>query len=371
MKKWNGVRWIALVLAFALLAGVLAGCGKSGSENKVVDKPKADSDKAAGALVLNGAGASFPYPIYSKWFSEYNKLNNNVRINYQSIGSGGGQKQITEKTVDFGGSDAPMKDEQLAKTPGLMHIPTVLGSVVITYNLPEVKGVMKLTPDVVAGIFLGEITKWNDPKLTNLNPDLKLPGTAIAVVTRSDGSGTTAVFTDYLSKVSATWKTKVGSNTSVKFPVGIGAKGNEGVSGQVKQTPGAVGYVELAYAEQNKLPYALLQNKAGKFVKASIESTTAAAAGASASMPDDLRVSITNPDGDKAYPIASFTYVLAYKDQADQKKGEALAKFLWWAVHDGEKMASDLLYAPLPAEVVKKVEAKIKSMNYQGKGFIQ
>lgn len=371
MKKSYGVRWVALVLAFALIVGILAGCGKSGSDTKVIEKPKADAGQASGAVTLNGAGASFPYPIYSKWFSEYNKLNGNVRINYQSIGSGGGQKQITEKTVDFGGSDAPMKDDQLAKVPGIMHIPTVLGAVVVTYNLPEVKGEMKLTPDVVAGIFLGEITKWNDSRITKLNPDLKLPDTAIAVVARSDGSGTTAVFTDYLSKVSETWKSKVGSGTSVKFPVGIGAKGNEGVSGQVKQTPGAIGYVELAYAEQNKLPYATLQNKAGKFVKASIESTTAAAAGAAATMPDDLRVSITNGGGDKAYPIASYTYLLIYKDQTDQKKGEALAKFLWWAIHDGEKMAADLLYAPLPAEVVKKDEAKIKSMNYQGKAFIQ
>jgi phosphate transport system substrate-binding protein len=260
-----------------------------------------------------------------------------------------------------------MKDEQLKDAPGeLFHIPTVMGAVVITYNLEGVPSGLKMTPDVVAGIFLGEIKKWNDPKITSLNPDVKLPDRDIVVVHRSDGSGTTNIFTDYLSSISSAWKDKVGKGTAVNWPVGQGAKGNEGVAGAVKQTPGSVGYVELAYAVQNKLPYAFLQNKAGKFVEPTLETTTAAAAAAAANMPEDMRVSIVNAPGENSYPIAGYTYLLVYKDQKDKDKGTELVKFLWWAIHDGEKFAKDLLYAPLPDNVVKLAEAKIKQINYKG-----
>ncbi len=321
-------------------------------------------------LKLTGAGATFPYPLYSKWFDVYEKQTG-VKIDYQSIGSGGGIQQITVQTVDFGATDAPMTDDQLkAAKSEILHIPTVLGAVVIIYNLQGVDKGLKLTPEAAAGIYLGEVTKWNDPKITADNPDLKLPDTAIVVVQRSDGSGTSNIFTDYLSNVSATWRDKVGKGTSVKWPVGLGAKGNEGVAGQVKQTPGSIGYVELAYAVQNKLSYATLKNKAGKFVEATLDSTTAAAAGASATMPDDLRVSIVNAAGDASYPIAGYTYLLVYKDQTDQAKGKAIADFVWWGIHDGEGYAKDLLYAPLPKEVVGKAEAKVKALNYQGKAFI-
>jgi len=318
---------------------------------------------------LNGAGATFPFVLYSKWFSEYNKLYSNIQINYQSIGSGGGIKQFTEKTVDFGASDAPMTDDQI-KAAGditnVSHIPTVLGAVVPTYNL-EGNPKLKFTGEVLANIFLGKITKWNDPALTQLDPDAKLPDTDIAVVHRSDGSGTTFVWTDYLSKVSPDWKSTAGAATSVNWPVGVGGKGNEGVAGLVKQTPNALGYVELAYAIQNQQPYGSVQNKAGKFVEPSLESTTAAAAGAVANMPDDLRVSITNADGEGSYPIASFTYILVNPNQTDMVKAQTLVSFLWWGIHDGEQFAKDLNYAPLPPEVVAKAEAKIKQITVGGK----
>ena len=318
----------------------------------------------ADALLVTGAGATFPFPLYSKWFSDYNKLRPEVRFNYQSIGSGGGIKQITERTVDFGASDAPMSDEELAKVQGgLQHVPTVLGAVVVTYNAP-IEG-LKLTQETVAGLFLGTITKWNDPKLAQDNPGLKLPDTAVAVVHRSDGSGTTSIFTDYLAKVSPEWKAKVGAGKSVKWPAGLGAKGNEGVTGVVKSTPGAVGYVELAYAHQNKLPMASLRNHDGAFVAPTLESTSAAAAGAE--MPADYRVSITDAKGKDAYPLASFTYLLVYKDQADPRKGEALLRFLWWAIHEGQATASSLDYAPLPKAVVAKVEKTLGSLTVQGK----
>ena len=318
----------------------------------------------ADALLVTGAGATFPFPLYSKWFSDYNKLRPEVRFNYQSIGSGGGIKQITERTVDFGASDAPMSDEELAKVQGgLQHVPTVLGAVVVTYNAP-IEG-LKLTQETLAGLFLGTITKWNDPKLAQDNPGLKLPDTAVAVVHRSDGSGTTSIFTDYLAKVSPEWKAKVGAGKSVKWPAGLGAKGNEGVTGVVKSTPGAVGYVELAYAHQNKLPMASLRNHEGAFVAPSLESTSAAAAGAE--MPADYRVSITDAKGKDAYPLASFTYLLVYKDQADSRKGEALLRFLWWAIHEGQATASSLDYAPLPKAVVAKVEKTLGSLTVQGK----
>jgi len=319
---------------------------------------------------LQGAGATFPNPLYQKWFSEYNKITPNAKFDYQSIGSGGGIKQLTAKTVDFGGSDAPMKDEELKAAPAeLLHIPTVLGAVVLTYNLPSTTAELKFTPDAIAGIFLGKITKWNDQAITSANPGVSLPDAPITVVHRSDGSGTSYVWTDYLSKVSAEWHDKVGTGVSVNWPVGVGAKGNEGVTGQVKQTPNAIGYVELIYAEQNKLPYGVVKNSAGEFVKPSLDSVTAAAAGAAANMPDDLRVSITNAPGKDAYPISSFTYFLVYREQQDQAKGKALVNFLWWSIHSGEQMAKGLLYAPLPSEVVTKAEQKIKSITHQGKAL--
>ena len=317
----------------------------------------------ADALLVTGAGATFPFPLYSKWFSDYNKLRPELRFNYQSIGSGGGIKQISERTVDFGASDAPMTDEELAKAQGIQHVPTVLGAVVVTYHAP-IEG-LKLTPETLAGIFLGGITKWNDPKLAQDNPGVKLPDTAVAVVHRSDGSGTTSIFTDYLAKVSPEWKSRVGAGKSVKWPVGLGAKGNEGVTGVVKSTPGAVGYVELAYAHQNQLAMASLRNRDGVFMAPSLESTSAAAAGVE--MPADYRVSITDAKGKDAYPLASFTYVLVYKDQADPKKGEAMLRFLWWAVHEGQATAASLDYAPLPKAVVAKVEKTLGSLTVQGK----
>jgi phosphate transport system substrate-binding protein len=325
---------------------------------------------ALAQTLMNGAGATFPYPIYSKWFDEYTKVDPSVRFNYQSIGSGGGIRQITERTVDFGASDGPMTDEQLQKAPAaLFHIPTVLGAVVATYNLP---GNLKLrfTPDLLADIFLGKITKWNDPRLAAANPGVSLPNQAILVVHRSDGSGTTYIWVDYLSKVSKEWEKKVGRGTSVNWPVGLGGKGNEGVAGQVKTTPGALGYVELAYAIQNKLPAAAIRNAAGKFIEPSIPSTTAAAAGAAKTMPADFRVSLTNAPGEDAYPIASFTWLLVYKEQADPVKGLAMVKFLRWAIHDGQKFTADLLYAPLPTPVVQQIEAKLGQITSQGKALL-
>jgi phosphate transport system substrate-binding protein len=321
---------------------------------------------AAAQTLINGAGATFPYPIYSKWFDEYVKVDPEVRFNYQSIGSGGGIKQISSRTVDFGASDGPM-NEQLKQAPApLIHIPTVLGAVVATYNLPGAP-TLKFTPDVVADIFLGKITKWNDPRIAATNAGITLPDQPILIVHRSDGSGTTYIWVDYLSKVSPEWQKKVGKGTSVNWPVGLGGKGNEGVAGQVKNTPGALGYVELAYAVKNKLPVAAIKNAAGKFVEPTIASTTAAAAGAAKSMPDDFRVSLTNAPGDDAYPIASFTWLLVYKDQPNEVKGRALVKFLWWMSHEGQKYAADLLYAPLPQEVVKQIEGKVRQITYQGK----
>ena len=320
--------------------------------------------------LVNGAGATFPYPLYSKWFDEYAKIDGSVRFNYQSIGSGGGIRQITERTVDFGATDGPMTEDQLKKAPGaLFHIPTVLGAVVATYNLAG-NPTLRFTPEVLADVFLGKITKWNDPRIAADNAGVQLPNQPIVVVHRADGSGTTYVWVDYLSKVSKEWKQKVGRGTSVKWPVGLGGKGNEGVAGQVKNTPGALGYVELAYAKTNKLPAASIRNQFGKFVEPSIESTTAAAAGAAKSMPSDFRVSLTNPPGDAAYPVASFTWLLVYREQPDPVKGQALVKFLWWATHEGQRYPSDLLYAPLPSEVVTQVEGKLRQITYQGKPLL-
>jgi len=315
------------------------------------------STTASAQMMINGAGATFPYPIYSKWFDEYAKVDPSVRFNYQSIGSGGGQKQILAQTVDFGASDGPMSDENLAKAPGkLLHIPTVAGADVVAYNLPG-NPALKFDADTIAGIFLGQIKKWNDLKITTLNPGVTLPDQDIVVVHRSDGSGTTYIWTDYLSKISPEWKSKVGTNTSVNWPTGIGGKGNEGVAGQIKQTPGALGYVELIYAEQNKMPYAEVKNAAGEFVKPSIKSTTAALA--TADIPDDFRFSITNALGKDAYPICGATWLLVYEQQKDATKGKKLVEFLKWAGKDGEKMAKDLDYAPLPENLQQRVLKRI------------
>ena len=315
------------------------------------------SASASAQMMINGAGATFPYPIYSKWFDEYAKVDPSVRFNYQSIGSGGGQKQILAQTVDFGASDGPMSDDNLSKAPGkILHIPTVAGAVVLTYNLADNPS-LKLDGDTVAGIYLGQIKNWNDPKIAALNPGAKLPDQEIVVVHRSDGSGTTFIFTDYLSKVSGEWKQKAGNNTSVNWPTGIGGKGNEGVSGQVKQTPGAIGYVELIYALQNKMPYADVKNAGGQFIKPTIESVTAALR--TANIPDDFRFSMTNAPGNDAYPIAGATWLLVYEQQKDPAKGKKLVEFLKWAVTKGEGLAKDLNYAPLPDEVQQRVLKRI------------
>src|SRR5215212_340892 len=320
-----------------------------------------------GSVTLQGAGATFPAPLYQKWLSEYGNLHSNVKIDYQSIGSGGGIKQLKEQTVDFGASDAPMSDADLKSAPGeVVHIPTVLGAVVITYNLEDVNQPLRFSPEVIADIFLGKIKKWNDPKIAADTPGVTLPANDITVVHRSDGSGTSAVFTDYLSKVSAEWKEKVGAGVSPSWPTGIGGKGNEGVTGQVKNTPNTIGYVELAYAAKNKLPVAQIKNAAGSFVEPSIDAVAAAAAASAANMPDDLRISITNAPGAQVYPISSYTYILVYKNQKDAAKGKALLDFLWWGIHDGEGFAKELQYAPLPADIVKRAEAKINSVTANG-----
>jgi phosphate transport system substrate-binding protein len=321
--------------------------------------------------VIQGAGATFPYPLYSKWISEYRKVNPQVNINYQSIGSGGGIKQITERTVDFGATDAPMSGSELAKIKSpIYHIPMTLGAVAVAYNVPGAPAGLKLSPEVLSGIFLGTITKWNDGKLVSLNPGVNLPSTPIMVAYRTDGSGTTAVFTDYLAKISVDWKAKVGAGKSVKFPVGLGAKGNEGVTGLVKGTPGAIGYLELAYAKQNNLPVAAIRNKVGKFVAPSPEGVTSAASGND--VPGDLCLSITDGPGAKDYPISSFSYILVYQDQQDGTKGKALADFLWWATHEGQKFAAALDYAPLPTkDVLPKIEAKLRTLKAGGQQLIK
>ncbi len=303
---------------------------------------------------INGAGATFPYPIYSKWFSEYNKLRPDVEINYQSIGSGGGIRQLTNQTVFFGATDSPMTREQLlAAAGGILHFPTVLGGVVPIYNIPGVDAELKFSGKVLADIILGRVTRWNDPAIAGFNPGVKLPGTDITVAHRSDGSGTTYIFVDYLSKVSPDFKQKVGVATSVNWPVGVGGKGNEGVAGLVKQTPGAIGYVELIYALQNKLGYGSVQNMEGEFVRCSIDSVTAAAAVAAAQMPKDFRVSITNAPGKGVYPISSFTWLLFYESPKDKARARIMADFMKWALTEGQKYARDLGYAPLPADVVQ------------------
>ena len=313
-------------------------------------------------MLLNAAGATFPYPMYSKWFDVYHTAHPNIQINYQSIGSGGGQKQIIARTVDFGASDGPMSDENLAKTPGkILHIPTVAGAVVITYNLPD-NPKLKLDGPTLVEIFLGNITKWNDKRIVELNPGVNLPDLPMVVVHRSDGSGTSYIFTDYLSNISPVWADSVGKNTSVKWPTGLGGKGNEGVAGQVKQLSGAVGYVELIYAKQNKMPYADVKNAAGNFITPSIDSVTEAIA--TAKIPDDFRFSMVNAPGDKAYPISGTTWLLVYEQQKNADKGKKLVEFLNWALTKGETAASSLDYAPLPDTVQQRVLERIKTIKY-------
>jgi phosphate transport system substrate-binding protein len=321
---------------------------------------------AAQTMRINGAGATFPYPIYSKWFSEYNKQHSNVEINYQSIGSGGGIRQVTNQTVFFGASDGPMTNDQLLAAPGkLLHFPTVMGGVVPSYNLPEVSATLKFTGPLLADLYLGKITRWNDQAIAKVNPGVTLPNLPVTIVHRSDGSGTTYIWTDYLKKVSPEWKTRVGNATSVNWPVGLGGAGNEGVSGLVKQTPGALGYVELIYALQNKISYGPVQNLAGAFVAATVASVTAAAAEAAKSMPADFRVSITNAPGKDAYPISSFTWMLFYETPKDKAMAKTMVEFMQWALGDGQKFCEPLGYAPLPGEVVKMELEALKKIRVQ------
>jgi phosphate transport system substrate-binding protein len=340
----NGYRILAVCLAIALVP-LVAGIARS-------------------ALLINGAGATFPYPIYSKWFDEYTKIDSSVHFNYQSIGSGGGITMLRNQTVDFGASDAPMNDDQLKQSPApVLHFPSVMGAVVLAYNLPDVKQKIHLTGPVIADIFTGEIVKWSDPKIAQLNPGVTLPDDPIVTCHRSDGSGTSYIFTEYLSKVSPGWAKVVGKGTSLKWPVGLGAKGNEGVTGLVQQTPGALGYVELIYALKNNIPYAIVKNRDGNWINATLAGVTAAAAGAASNMPADFRVSITDAPGADSYPISSFTWLLIYKNETDKVKGQAIVKFLKWALTDGQKLAPALDYAPLPQAVVEKELQQINQIN--------
>lgn len=322
-----------------------------------------------GSVDLTGAGATFPYPLYSKWFADY-AATTGIKINYQSIGSGGGIRQLSEGTVDFGASDSPMKDEEMTKAKGgaIYHIPMVLGAVAVTYNVPGLAGGLKLSGDALSDVFAGKITKWNDPRIASTNPGLKLPATDILVVHRSDGSGTTYVFTDYLTSVSKTWAAGPGKGKEVAWPVGLGGKGNEGVAGQVKQTPGAIGYVELAYAKQNNLPFASIRNSAGNFIAPSPAGATAAAAAIAGKLPPntDYRLSIVNAPGADAYPISSFTWILVYRQQTDAVKGKKLVDFLRWALSDGEKQATALDYAPLPSAMATSLLARLDSIKVGG-----
>jgi phosphate transport system substrate-binding protein len=357
-------RWHVLGLGV-----ILASCG---GERKTSDSATSASSASGGSNIdLTGAGATFPYPIYNKWFSDY-AAQTGVHINYQAIGSGGGIKQLSDQTVDFGASDAPMTDEEMSKAKGgaILHIPTVIGAVTIAYNLPDVTQPLKLTGDVLGDIYLGKITKWSDSRITALNSGATLPSRDILVVHRSEGSGTTFIFTDYLSSVSPAWKAGPGTGKDVKWPTGLGGKGNDGVAGAVKQTVGALGYVELAYAKQNKLPVADLKNAAGRFVTPSVESATAAAAGVAAKLPPntDYRVSIINAPGADAYPISSFTWLLVYRNMSDQTKAKKLHDFLKWALASGEQSASQLYYAPLPDQVKAQLSKRVDSLAAVGSG---
>ena len=348
------------VAALMLLA---VACAKEGANNS--QTASSTSTTTSGSVDLTGAGATFPYPLYSRWFSEYAQ-ETGIKINYQSIGSGGGIRQLSEGTVDFGASDSPMSDAEMAKAKGgpIIHIPTVLGAVVITYNVPGLSAPLNLTGKAIADVFSGKITKWNDARLASLNAGVKLPATDILVVHRSDGSGTTYIFTDYLSKAVPAWNSTVGKGKEVKWPVGLGAKGNEAVAGQVKQTPGAIGYVELAYAKQNNLPTAAIENKSGKAIVPSVSAVTAAAAGAAQTLPanTDYRISVVDAPGAESYPISSFTWILVYQNQSDAVKGKKVVDFLNWALTKGEADAAALDYAPLPSEMASKVKEKIAAV---------
>lgn len=351
----------ALVAMLTILAVAACSSGENGGGDAAASR--------SGGVDLTGAGATFPYPIYSKWFSDYARTTG-VRINYQSIGSGGGIRQLSEGTVDFGATDGPMSDEELsrAKEGEILHIPTVIGAVVLAYNLESVTQPLQLTGDVVADIFLGRITRWDDSRIAALNPDVALPSEDVIVVHRSDGSGTTYVFTDYLAKVSQAWASTPGRGKEVQWPIGLGAKGNEGVAGQVKQTPGSIGYVELAYATQNQLQFAAIRNRAGQYVMPSIESISAAASGAMGTVgPDtDFRVSLADAEGAASYPISSFTWIIIYRDQPDAEKGQKLVDFLRWAITDGQQAAAALDYAPLPDDVVQAIDARLGTVRIGG-----
>lgn len=357
-----------LIVAIALSAGLAAACSGEPFGRK------SGSSAPGGNISLQGSGASFPKPIYEKWVNEYGTLNPTIKIDYQAIGSGGGQRAILNNTADFGASDDPMNDEDLAKAESeLLHIPTVLGAVVITYNLESLEKPLKLTPQIIASIYMGDIEKWNDPKITSENPGAKLPDSKISPVRRTDSSGTTAVFTDFLARTVPAFKEKIGASKQPNWDSGVGVagKGNDGVTAQVKSNPNSIGYIEIAFAKANNLPTAHIKNKAGNFVEASIENVSAAAAGSVADMPGDMRTQITNAGGENSYPISSYTYILVYKNQKDAVKGKALVDFLWWATHDGEKFTKDLHYAPLPEEVVKKVEIQLNSISANGKAMRQ
>lgn len=351
--------------AVSVLFATVACTGEKSGASNTTDSAAPAAQASSSTIDLTGAGATFPYPLYSRWFSDY-ATKTGVKINYQSIGSGGGIRQLSEQTVDFGASDAPMSDEEISKAKGgsVLHFPTVLGAVAVTYNLPDVKNPLKLTGDALAEIFAGKIKKWNDPKLTALNAGTQLPDKDIIVVHRSDGSGTSYIFTDYLSAVSAAWKTSPGKGKEVNWPVGLGGKGNEGVAGQLKQTPGSIGYVELAYAKQNNLPVASLKNAAGEFVAPSVDGATAAAAGAVAALPatTDYRVSIVNAPGKGAYPISSFTWLLVYQHQTDAVKLKKLTDFMKWAFTEGENTAPSLDYAPLPKVLADKLVDRLTTI---------
>jgi phosphate transport system substrate-binding protein len=337
--------------------------------SRTAQQPQAPPPAGA-SVTLVGAGATFPFPLYSKWAQVYQQRTG-VRINYQSIGSGGGIRQFIERTVDFGATDGPMDDQQIAQAGGrVLHVPTVAGAVVPAYNIPAVGAGLNFTPEALAAIFLGEITMWNDPRIARENPDFTLPAAQIVVVHRSDGSGTTRIWTNYLSKVSPAWKARVGEGTSVQWPTGLGAKGNEGVAELVSRTPNALGYVELAYVLTTKLTYGTVRNASGRFIKPSLESTTAAVQGALGGIPSDFRVFITNPAGAQAYPIAGFTWILIRGEQSDQRKGRALVDFLWWAIHDGQQYAPPLGYASLPAALVQRIEQALKSVTANGKPLL-
>ena len=362
------IEWTFEVRAAAVLALFLAACdkGQAPSSDKTPNAPSA-ATVTQQVVRLNGAGSTFVNPLMSRWSSDYQKIDPNVQVNYQSIGSGGGIRQLTERTVQFGATDGPMTDDQLkeAKSP-VVHIPITMGAVVPTYNLPDLAHGIRFTPEALAGIFLGTVKTWNDPKIATANADLKLPATPIVVVHRSDGSGTTYVWVDYLSKVSPEWKAKVGVATSVNWPAGIGGKGNEGVAGTVRQTPAAIGYVELTYALQNKMPVGTIKNQSGKFVEPTIDTVTAAAAGAVATLPEDLRYSITNSPGETAWPASGTTWAVLYQDMPAGPERKALVGFLRWAIHDGQKASGPLNYAQLPAELVKRAEAKLDSVEPAG-----